>query len=86
MSCKQAHYDVIFRSLQNTLDSHGDRLAVVSQKGVYAAFRYLPQSLDVRVSADRERARAEEEEQKRRLRAQAEASGKSWSSKDFKSK
>ncbi|RYG51537.1 hypothetical protein EON67_03165 [archaeon] len=72
--------------VQETLTTHADILGQIPQRGAYATFRYLPRSIDVKVSAERDRMRAAEEDEKSRLKAQADATGKSWDPSTYKSK
>lgn len=81
-------HDLALRLISETLQSAGqeERLARVPQRGTYAAYRYLPQQLDKKVTAERAQLRAAEEAEKGRLRAKAEAAGKEWDPSSFKSK
>ncbi len=79
-------HDTAVRILKEFQRTAEPLLKKVPQRRKYASFRYLPQSIDVTVSAQRETLRASEETEKARLKAQAEAAGKTWDPASFVSK
>jgi hypothetical protein len=79
-------HDVAMAQLQALLAGQSDLLAAIPQRGTYAKFRYLPRSIDGKVSAERERLRGVEAEERNRLRAKAESEGRTWDPASYKSK